>query len=101
MEGKIDDDFSQTNDLEMKVAILGIDAEGFLRTPLGIYLLDRADLDITRYMDELVDASPSDLEKNTELRNKIGVCLAFKGWIAEAIQSGRIAVHTMNIEDES
>ena len=78
-------------DMEVRQAQLGIDAEVFLRSNLGQYMMERANLEIEEVTMELVNASPSDLETNTTCRNRIGVCNAFKVWLREVVHTGRVA----------
>lgn len=87
-------------DLTLETAKLGIEAEAFLRSSLGRYMVDRADMEIERAMVELVEADPEDARLNREIRNRIHVAKQIKQWIGEAINSGRVA-HENLIEREA
>ena len=77
-------------------AKLGIEAESFLRSALGKYMIDRADEIIESRIDALIQCSPNDIQQNTDLRNDITVCNMFKEFIAEAIQDGQIAASELD-----
>lgn len=85
--------------IQIETARLGIEAEAFLRSALGRYLIDRADMDIDTAMVELVSVDPGDYKANREVRNKILIAKQFKQWLGEAIVSGQVATDNISEED--
>ena len=62
-----------------------------MRTSLGRFLLQRADLEIEKGLYELYEAPAFDRDSNETIRNKIGVAYMFKDWLNEAVTAGVIA----------
>jgi hypothetical protein len=81
--------------MQLDAAKLGIEAEGFLASSLGRYLVERADLEIEKLTETLIWLSPSDITANTDVRTEIQVCIKFKQWLIEAINSGRVAARNI------
>ena len=75
----------------LSMARMGIDAESFMRTPLGKFLLKKADDEIAAATEELIDAAPDDVKVATEIRNRIHVARMFKVWMSDAITIGHSA----------
>jgi len=73
------------------IARLGIDAETFIRTPLGRFLEGKARAEEADALIALVDADPEDAKANRELRNQIHVARMFLSWINDAIEAGQQA----------
>jgi len=73
------------------IARLGIDAETFIRTPLGRFLEGKARAEEADALIALVDADPEDVKANRELRNQIHVARMFLSWINDAIEAGQQA----------
>lgn len=78
------------NDL-IKEAQLGIEAETFLSSDLGRYIIARAEADRMDALEQLATVNPNDILAITKLQNKIAVVDSIQGWIAEAIQNGYYA----------
>lgn len=75
----------------MAEAILGDDAEKFLKTDLGRYLLESARQEATGALHELKTVSPIDKEKITELQNKVWRAESIEGWLTGLINAGQQA----------
>lgn len=75
----------------IELAKLGIEAEAFLSSPLGRFLMKKADDEEAAATVELIETPPTDIEKNREIRNQIHVARMFKVWINESVQCGRAA----------
>lgn len=82
----IDDDSE-----DLKLVRLGIDAESFLKSTLGIHLATKAQDEIDEATQALIKAKPSDIETNTALRNRIYVASQVMTWIVQAAAEGRAA----------
>jgi hypothetical protein len=76
---------------DLKLVRLGIDAESFLNSPLGIHLATKAQDEIEEATQALIRAKPSDIESNTALRNRIYVANQAMTWIVQAAAEGRAA----------
>jgi hypothetical protein len=83
------------NEEMLELAKLGIEAEAFMRSPLGKYLEGKALKEEKYAFAELVNAAPDDVKANTDLRNQIHVARMFLVWMDDAIQSGRAAHEQM------
>jgi hypothetical protein len=81
---------------ELEKARLGIEAESFLHSTLGRYLMERADLEVEQATIELIKADAGDFKANRDLRNKIQVAHNFKAWLVEAITAGRVATENIS-----
>ncbi len=75
----------------LSMARMGIDAESFMRTPLGQFLIKKASNEIAAATEELIEADPSDIKVNTEIRNRIHVARMFIVWLGDSIAAGRSA----------
>jgi len=82
-----------------KTAQIGIEAEKFLSTDLGIFLLGKAEMELETGFSLLLDALPTDYATITKLQSQCKRALNFKSWLAEAIQSGEYAVRELR-QDE-
>lgn len=73
-------------------AMLGRDAEEFLNTDLGKYLLARAEEQEQEAMEELATVFPWNRWKIQRLQNKLWQARSFKDWLKEMIVTGRQAL---------
>lgn len=73
-------------------AILGKDAEEFVQSELGQFVIGRADQEIAEAMHELKNCHPWRTRKIKELQNRIWRAEQFQGWLAELITRGRQAI---------
>ena len=90
---------TEANDL-LSIAKMGVDAESFLQTPLGRFLMKKAKDEEAAALAELVDADPEDVKENREIRNRIHVVKMFRQWMTEAIEVGHAAhMHLKQLED--
>jgi len=90
---------SGNQDLTMDRAKLGLEAEGFLRSSLGRYLVERAEAEIEKGFTELFKVSPSDTGGNIEARMDIQVPMNVIKWLNEAVDSGKLAMQELQEED--
>lgn len=74
------------------VAKLGVEAEAFMRSPLGVEMLKQADMEIAEATAKLVDADPDDRKSNRDLRNTIKVAGMFGQWLRDTAVIGQHAV---------
>jgi hypothetical protein len=86
-------------DLNIGRAQLGIDAEAFVASNIGRYLLNRAADEDDELIDQLIHCKSTDVELNTEIRNKLQVTEMFRNWLSEAVNSGKIAHQTLEEQE--
>jgi len=84
----------------LQIAKLGIEAEAFVRSPLGKYLMLKANAEISAAMDDLVSADPADVKLNTEIRVHIHTAKMFIIWVNEAANIGRQAHNQLRSLEE-
>jgi hypothetical protein len=84
----------------MAEAILGDDAEKFLKTDLGKYLIESAEQETTEALHILKTVDPNDKVKITELQNKIWRAESFKDWLVGLINAGSDARNILQSKQE-
>lgn len=72
-------------------AMLGKDAEEFLNSDVGRYLLARAKEEIEQAQDELSSVSPWRRNRIKQLQSQVWRARSVKQWLAELITAGRQA----------
>jgi len=80
-------------------AMIGRDAEEFLKSDIGNYLLGCADQEIDEAMHELKNVHPWRTRKIKELQNKIWRAESFKQWLAELIIRGQQALQNLESDE--
>ena len=88
------------DDRELEIVRIGIEAENFLASALGTYMVEKADKLAEEATIKLILCKPNDVESNTELRNDIQVATYFKSWIEGVISDGYVAERTINEQDD-
>jgi hypothetical protein len=76
-------------------AILGKDAEEFLKTDLGRYLMERVVEEEREAMEALAGTSSWRRRRIVELQNRIWRARSFKSWLSEMIVTGRQALQQL------
>lgn len=66
----------------------GEDAEKFLKSNFGQYLLGQADLDAEQAKEQLTTVDPDDSKTIRKLQNRIHRARSLETWISSAIQKG-------------
>ena len=85
----------------LSLAKMGVDAETFIRTPLGKFLVKKAEDEIEAATQDLISADPDDVKSNTELRNRIHVARMFVVWLTDSINMGRSAHERLKEMEEN
>jgi hypothetical protein len=81
-------------------AILGKDAEEFIASDLGRYIIGRAEQEAADALDELKRCHPWRTRRIRELQNKVWRAESVQGWLAELVVRGRQAVQQLeDLED--
>jgi hypothetical protein len=78
-------------DLLWAEAVLGKDAEEFLNTELGRYMLGRCEQEIQEAQDQLSRVSSWRRRRIQELQNRVWRAKSVKEWLAELISNGKSA----------
>lgn len=81
----------QDNRQLWQTAELGMDVSAFKRSPVGKYLLARANEEYSDALAELAEVNPTDAEKIRALQSDIKRCVTLEAWLEEAIEAGRNA----------
>ena len=87
-------------DRELEIVRIGIEAENFLASALGTYMVEKADKLAEEATIALILCKPNDVEGNTKHRNDIAVATYFKSWIEGIISDGYVAERTINEQDD-
>lgn len=75
----------------LKAVDLGFQAEAFLRSDIGRYLVSRAEAQIEEAVEVLKEADPEDPKAIRALQNTITVAESVQYWLADVIQQGENA----------
>ena len=81
-------------------AVLGKDAEDFVKSDIGKYIIGCAEQEAQEATNKLKNVYPWRTRKITELQNKIWRAESIQTWLAELIIKGRQAIQQLDIEDE-
>lgn len=77
-------------------AMVGRDAEDFIQSDIGQYILGCAEQEAHEAMDQLKRVYPWRRRKITELQNKIWRAEAIQSWLAELVIAGKQAVQQLD-----
>lgn len=94
---ELDAEFS--NDNEVRKVMLGMEAQALKSSNIGVYLLDRAKVEIEQALEELIDADPEDVKLQRDIRQRIQVAGQFEQWLDEAISAAADAERLIHEED--
>lgn len=75
----------------LKAVDLGFQAEAFLQSDVGRYLVSRAEAQIDEAVELLKNADPEDAKSIRSLQNEIVVAESVQYWLADLIQQGENA----------
>jgi hypothetical protein len=73
-------------------AVFGVEMQEFLRSPIGDFLLKRAETRLQSLLHDLKTMDATQSLKIAGLQAEIRHLEAFEGWLAEAVQAGLTAV---------
>jgi hypothetical protein len=79
-------------------AMIGRDAEDFVQSDIGKYILGCAEQEAIEAMDQLKRVYPWRRRKITELQNKIWRAESLQTWLAELVISGKQAIQQLDEE---
>ena len=75
----------------LKAVDLGFQAEAFLQSDIGRYLVQRAEAQVDAAVEALKQEDPEDAKAIRALQNTIAVAESVQYWLADAIQQGENA----------
>lgn len=81
-------------------AIMGKDAEAFLKSELGQYITGCAQQEIDEALEELKSVDPGDSKAIRTLQNKIKVAERVPKWLTEVINTGKNAIELLDESEE-
>jgi hypothetical protein len=91
--------FDAETELRIAEVRLGMQAEDFVRSPIGRYLLGRAQIEVDDATTKLKRVSPADTEAVRALQNRVLLMESFGGWIQDAIANGNNAEAQLQHQD--
>jgi hypothetical protein len=86
-------------DLLMAEAILGRDAEEFLNTELGQFILGRCEQEIQEAQAQLSRVSPWRRNRIRQLQNEVWRAQSVKQWLGELIANGKAAEASLDEQE--
>jgi hypothetical protein len=89
-----------SRDLLFAEAALGKDAEEFLASDIGRYVMGRCIAEQQEAQDLLTRVSPWRRNRIRQLQNQAWRAQSVRGWIIELIQQGRQAEQALDNEDD-
>lgn len=81
-------------------AVLGKDAEEFLKSDIGRYMVGRAEQEESEALDALAEVSFWRWRRVMQLQNRVWRARALKGWLEELVVIGRQAMQTLEAAEE-
>ena len=85
-------DGGEDNRILIAESILGEDAAEWVKSDLGTYVIGRANQEIKEATDSLKKTLPWRWRRIQHLQNRIRIAESVKGWLIEAIATGRTAL---------
>lgn len=79
-------------------AMIGKDAEEFIRSDIGRYIIGCAEQEAQEALDQLKRVYPWRRRKITELQNKIWRAESIQSWLAELVIKGQQAIQQLDEE---
>jgi hypothetical protein len=76
------------NEHLVREAAFGMNVEAFLESPIGVYLISRAETDIRNAQAALSSVDPHDWQDVQRLQNMIRVAESIQMWLADAMAQG-------------
>jgi len=76
-------------------AMLGKDAEDFIQSEIGQYVIGCAEQEIAEAADQLKRVHPWRTRRIRELQNQVWRAESFQTWLAELVMRGRQALTTL------
>lgn len=84
----------------IEAAKLGMEAEVFRSSPLGRFLIKKAEDEESDAIEHLIAADPENAKEQREYRNQIHVSRMFIEWLNDAVEIGRAAVEMLRQQED-
>lgn len=88
------------NDPLVRKAQLGIEAQTFMESTIGRYIISRSEKEIDQCYMQLSSADPFAPAKIAHLQGRISAARAAVQWLAEAVNEGYAAEQGLRIQEE-
>lgn len=92
--------FDAETELKIAEVRLGMQAEDFLKSPIGKYLLGRAADKADEALEKLKRVSPAETESVRALQNDVRLMESFGTWIRDAITNGNNAESQLKHQED-
>lgn len=89
---------SSERELLHRVA-MGMEAEAFLGSNIGRYIVERAEAERDDAVEDLKEASPDDPKTIRDLQNRIWRAESVQFWLADLINDGNNAMHELQARE--
>lgn len=90
----------EQRDDQMRLATIGIEAESFVRSPLGKHIFERIDNEVAAFTLELINTDPENKKENRRVRLEIHKREMCKDYIIEAANSGINALKDIERDEQ-
>jgi len=78
---------TEEQDIPRKIAF-GAQVESFIQSPIGKYLIGRAEKERHEALEEMANTSLENIAALAQAQRKVRIADSFQAWLAEAIQEG-------------
>jgi hypothetical protein len=89
------------NDPAVRTAVFGQEVQDFLHSPIGDFLLKRAEAQLAMAIDSLKSVDPGSIPKVMQLQERIRLLEAFESWLGDAVQEGLTAISIIEGEEDA
>jgi len=89
------------NDPQVRTAVFGQQVQDFLASPIGDYLIKRAEHRLALAIDELKTIDPTKVQAVMALQKEIGLLEGFEAWLGDAVQDGLTAIAALDAEEDA
>jgi hypothetical protein len=82
-----------------EVASFGIEVERFLFSPIGRYLIARAENERDKAINAFKEVDPANVAEVRNLQDTINIPDRIMRWLSEAVENGRLAHDKIRVEE--
>lgn len=88
-------------DPAVRTAVFGQEVQDFLHSPIGDFLLNRAETQLQAAIDKLKKINPEDTTGILSLQTKIELLETFESWLGDAVVEGLTAIQIIEGEQDA
>lgn len=88
------------DDPQVRTAVFGREVEDFLSSPIGDYLIKRAEKALAVSIEQLKTADVDTTHTIIRLQERIRLLENFEGWLGAAVEDGHMAIKALDGEEE-